>query len=103
MSMTMVEEAVQMTMTMIEDAVETTIEAGTATTTMKAIVTQVRDYDMEKHAMKDAEILNAQKIEGKVGTPTTLTSTTASMKRTTITTQVKTQNTLAHMCHGHKT
>ena len=76
---------------MVEEAVEIIIETGSTTTIMKVTVNQVRDYAMEKHVMEDTEILTAlhqtQKIE-IVGIPTTLTSTTISMKTKIVTTQV---------------
>ena len=65
----------------------------------------MRDYVMEKHVVEHAEILTVlhqtQTIE-TVGIPTTPTSTVVTMKTTITMIQVTTQNTVACMCHGHK-
>ena len=54
-SVTMMEEAMEIIITMIEEVVEIIIEIGiTTTTTMRVTVNQVTCYDMEKHFMEDA-------------------------------------------------
>ena len=101
----MVEEAVEIIMTMTQEAVEITIETEITTTTMKVIVTQVREYALEKHVMQDSEILTVlhqtQKIE-TLGTPATPTSAVVTMKTIMTMIQLTTQNTVGYMCHGHK-